>query len=225
MKIEEDNTQEREEEWAEKDYVRTSCTSWRHEKHRHDPLPCRPGALLPCLSSPPKFRPPPFPVYFCFPPPPRIAMTGVAYTPHVAPLPPSPLDTTHGVCAALPIQLWLRLVPPHHQPFGCFEDPPVPLSRLVCCSGPQSGPNSTHQGGKLRLPFGCSEFPQIFDYASMSSLKLSARSLVLPNSHHPEQYPTRYSLLSLPCHGPRKEEPPFTNGRFDALATCHLQGL
>ena len=24
---------------------------------------------------------------------------------------------------------------------------------------------------------------------------------------------------------PRKYEPPFTDGRFDALATCHLKGL
>ena len=28
--------------------------------------------------------------------------------------------------------------------------------------------------------------------------------------------------LSLPCHAPRKQEPPFTNGRYHALAMCHL---
>ena len=31
--------------------------------------------------------------------------------------------------------------------------------------------------------------------------------------------------LLLPRHGPRRKEPPLTDGRFDALATCHLQGL
>ena len=59
----------------------------------------------------------------------------------------------------------------------------------------------------------------------MSSLDLSARSRVLPNSYRPEHYPTGYSLVALPPHVPRKEEPPFTGGRFDALPTCHLEGL
>ena len=50
----------------------------------------------------------------------------------LSPLPPFPwaLPTTHGGCAALPTQLCLIPVPPHHEPFGYFEDPPVPPPRL-----------------------------------------------------------------------------------------------
>ena len=29
----------------------------------------------------------------------------------------------------------------------------------------------------------------------------------------------------MPCHAPRKEEPPLTDDRFDALALCHLEDL
>ena len=31
--------------------------------------------------------------------------------------------------------------------------------------------------------------------------------------------------MVLPRHGPREKEPPLTDGRFDALATCHLEGI
>ena len=31
--------------------------------------------------------------------------------------------------------------------------------------------------------------------------------------------------FALPRHGPRKEEPPFTDGRFDALASCLVERL
>ena len=37
--------------------------------------------------------------------------------------------------------------------------------------------------------------------------------------------PTGRTLLALPCLGPRKAEPPATDGRVEALATCHLEGL
>ena len=94
------------------------------------------------------------------------------------PPPPIPLDTTRGERAALPTQLCIILVPLHHEPFGCFEDPPVPLPRLFCCSGPQRGLNSKHRGGKFRCPFDVSEVPKVFDYASMSSLKMCAKSRV-----------------------------------------------
>ena len=70
----------------------------------------RPGALLPCLPSPSYFRPPRFTLYTsCCPPSrhslghhPRRMRCG-AYSPCVI------------------------LVPPHHEPFGCFKDPPVIL--------------------------------------------------------------------------------------------------
>ena len=84
------------------------------------------------------------------PPPLRVPLVGFYATLPVAPPLPIPLDTTHGGCAALSTQLSLILVPPHHEPFGCFEDPPVSTSRLFGCSGPQRGLNSKHQGGKFR---------------------------------------------------------------------------
>ena len=59
----------------------------------------------------------------------------------------------------------------------------------------------------------------------MQSLRLSAWSSALPTSHHRGHYPTGSSPLALPRHGLRKEEPPFTNGRFDALASCLLERL
>ena len=59
----------------------------------------------------------------------------------------------------------------------------------------------------------------------MQSLRLSAWSWALPTSHHREHYPTGSSPLALPCHGLRKEEPSFTNSRFDALASCLLERL
>ena len=44
--------------------------------------------------------------------------------------------------------------------------------------------------------------------------------------HRPELYPTGSSLLLLfRATPPPENEPPFTEGRFDALATCHLEGL
>ena len=47
-------------------------------------------------------------------------------------------------------QLCLILIPPHHEPFGCFEDPSVPLPCLFSCAGPQRGLKSKHQGGNFR---------------------------------------------------------------------------
>ena len=31
--------------------------------------------------------------------------------------------------------------------------------------------------------------------------------------------------MHISCRGPRKNEPRFTDGRFDAVVTCHLEGL
>ena len=51
------------------------------------------------------------------------------------------------------------------------------------------------------------------------------RSRALPTGHHREHHPTGQSALDLPRHGPRKEELPLTDSRFDALASCLLEGL
>ena len=59
----------------------------------------------------------------------------------------------------------------------------------------------------------------------MPSLWLSARSPALPTGHRREHHPTGQSPLASPRHGPRKEEPPLTDGRFDALASCLVERL
>ena len=59
----------------------------------------------------------------------------------------------------------------------------------------------------------------------MSTLRLSTRSPALPTGHLPEHHPFEQSPLVLSCHGPREGEPSFTDGRFDALASCLLEGL
>ena len=82
-----------------------------------------------------------------------VSLIGFPSTPPVARPPPSPWGTTHGGCTALPTQLCLILVPLHYEPFGCFKDPPAPLPRLFCCSGPQRGLNFKHQGGVFRWSF------------------------------------------------------------------------
>ena len=53
--------------------------------------------------------------------------------------------------------LRLILVPRDREPFGCFEDPPVPLANRLCCSGPQRGLNSKNRWGVCRGPLGGSK--------------------------------------------------------------------
>ena len=65
----------------------------------------------------------------------------------ILPLPsPIALGNTQGRFPALSTQLCLIIIPPHHEPLGCFKDPPVPLPRLVNCSGPHRGLNSKTKG-------------------------------------------------------------------------------
>ena len=156
------------------------------------PRSSRSGALLPCLPFPSYFRLPQFPIYqvLLLPPPPRIPSVRLPSTPPIAPPRSNPLGATRGGFLALSTQLCLNLVPPHHEPFGCFKDPIVPFPLLFRCSGPQRSLNSKHRGGVFRLPFGDSDSPKVFDYASMPSLELSARSRVFPASHRPDHYPT-----------------------------------
>ena len=54
-------------------------------------------------------------------------------------LPPYiPLGVTHPCCAALRAIVLLLCEPPGHEPFGYFEDPPAPLTRLHCRMDPEN---------------------------------------------------------------------------------------
>ena len=158
--------------------------------------------------------------------PPRIPSVGFSSTPPVAPPPPVPLGIPHDGCAALLAQLCLILVSPLHEPFVCFKDPPGTTS-------PPFSLQWTIVRSQLYSPRG--SVPLILRWLGtphrsstamhLQYLCMSARCRVLPASRRPEHYSTGQSLLALPCHGPRIKEPPFTDDRFDALATCHLEGL
>ena len=63
----------------------------------------------------------------------------------VAPPLPIPYGTTHNGCMALSNQLRFVLVPLDHEPFDYLEDPPVLLTRLLCCNDPHDGIYSKHQ--------------------------------------------------------------------------------
>ena len=93
--------------------------------------------LLPCCLLPWVCRLLPTCAQCGFPSTPPVAsaaplpLAGFPSTPHsVASPPPIPLGTTLGGCAALPTQLCLILMPFHHEPFGCFEDPRKSIPRL-----------------------------------------------------------------------------------------------
>ena len=59
-----------------------------------------------------------------------IPWVGLSPTPPVH-APPIPLGATHDGCAALPTQLCLVLVSPHHEPFGCLKDPRYPFPAFI----------------------------------------------------------------------------------------------
>ena len=67
----------------------------------------------------------------------------------------------HGGCAGLwPAQLCLILVPPHHEPFGCFKKSPVaPPTCFVSCGRPQRSQLRTSRG-RAPLIFRWLETPQ-----------------------------------------------------------------
>ena len=164
----------------------------------------RPCALLPRLPSP---------CCFLQQPP----------TPHFG-------FVTHPGCAALRALLFLLYVPPGHEPSGCFEKPPVPLVRLLCCMDPQavsgtvSPLNSRGESpvepsvdrktasSSLSQLFGGLPGPGFFPWAiCANTTRLGGRPLN-PNP-------------VLLYHSPGEEKPPFPDGRLDALAFRLLEGL
>ena len=57
-------------------------------------------------------------------------------------------------CVAIPAQSRLILMPLSHKSFCCFEDPAIPLARLLRCNGPHLGLHPKHQLGVFRGPLG-----------------------------------------------------------------------
>ena len=108
-----------------------SRSSWRLRKQNVSIS--RPGAFLPCLPS-----------HSCF------LQQRLPYPPTIR----SALYATHPGCAALRAHFLLIYVPPGHEPFGCSEDHPVPLARLLCCMDAQYGFNSKLPWGIFRGAFG-----------------------------------------------------------------------
>ena len=91
---------------------------------------------------------------------------------------------------ALSAQLRLTRLPLDRELFACFEEPPVPLTRLLCCNGPHRGLYSKHQRGKYRRPLGGSKHLGVFNKACAPSLRLPAGSPALPTGHRRKYYPT-----------------------------------
>ena len=79
--------------------------------------------------------------------------------------------------------------------------------------------------GKVPLTLRWLGTPQGLRRCIYAKYLIFSQSWVFPTSHRPEHPPPGLSLLALPCHGARKDEPPFTDSFFDALSTCHLEGL
>ena len=53
-----------------------------------------------------------------------------------------------------PAQCRLNLMPLSHEAFCCFEDPAIPLARLLSRDGPHLGPHPIKQLGVFRGPLG-----------------------------------------------------------------------
>lgn len=67
----------------------------------------------------------------------------------VAPFLPIPSHSTRNGCLARPTLLCFILVLPDHEQFGCSEDPPLPLTRVLCSNWPQRSLDSKQQRGAL----------------------------------------------------------------------------
>ena len=87
-------------------------------------------------------------------------------------------------------QLRVILIPLHHEPFGCFEDPPVPLSRFLWCNDLHRGLCSKHQRGMFRLPLGVSISLDAFKEASVPGLWLPASFPALSTGDERNHYRT-----------------------------------
>ena len=106
-----------------------------------------------------------------------------------------------------------------------LQGPPVPLPRLFTAVG-HSAASTPNTEGERSLD------PSVARNSVRSSTTHLCQVLNCPPGlgfSPPAIVPNTTRLenrsLCLPRHGLCKKEPPFTDGRFDALATCHLEDL
>ena len=102
--------------------------------------------------------------------------------------------------------------------FGCFEDAPVPLARLLCCIDPQYGFNSKLPWEIFRGTFGASKYGEIVSgFRGISSVAdlVPAFSADCLRKHHP----TRQSPLILPVPLPQRRRAAVSGWSFRCSRT------
>ena len=126
----------------------------------------------------------------------------------------------------LSTKLGLTLVPLDHEPLGCFEDPPVPHARLLCCNDPHWGLYSKHQRGMCRRPPGGSKRLEVLQRGICAKV-LAARPVSGP-FHRSSSQPSPDWVIAL-CvaarRPPQRRAPVLQMAVADALASCLLKGL
>ena len=137
------------------------------------------------------------------------------------PPPHIPLNTTHSGCAALPTRLCRILVPPHHDPFGCFEDPRYHFPAFFAAGyhNAVSTPNTKGASSVDTLVAQNSLRTSIMHLCQVLNCLPSLQ--VLPTSHCPDHYPT--GCAAVPRPPPRRAA---VNGwSFRCSCNCHLESL
>ena len=90
---------------------------------------------------------------------------------------------------------------------------------------PQYGVNFNLPWGIFRGTFGGSKKGEVVSQGSEPVVRWPTWSRVFSTGYLRIRQPTGRSPLVFPCHCLSEEEPPFPDGRFDALAFLLLEGL
>ena len=126
----------------------------------------------------------------------------------------------HPGCAAPRALFCVLYVPPGHDPFDCFEDPPVPLSRVLCCVDPEHGFNFNLPWEVFRGAFGSSKNGNATPLLGFRT-SCSVAHLVRGFSHRLSAQ-TSSDWVVARCFAvqfpPRVRAGASVDGRFDALA-------
>ena len=137
----------------------------------------------------------------------------------------------------------VSLPPPPLPPSPFPSTPPVLLSEVWCSLLPSAhalyqlsmNPTTTSKTSPYHLPpvFATVVLSTISTPNKMEFFRRSRRRLdnleavnhYPPTGHRREHHPSGYLPLILPCHGPRKEDPPAAEGRIGALSFCVVGGF